>query len=263
MAMKILVLTSSFRKAGNTSRLVDLLIQSIAQAGSAAGISPVVDHIHLAEQNLQYCHGCRVCFDKGETYCPYWDDIAPVKAAMQAADVWILASPVYVDDVNGVMKTFLDRMAHVNHRPEFAGKFAYLLTTSGTGSSGHAARTMASTLRTWGVKVIGQSDFVAGALSTKDQLNNRHSKSIDKVAGKIIKTVTSKHALTPSFVSLIFFTVQQLLWRRNVEDSVDYNYWNSKGWLEPGVTYYFPHRANAITVGTARLAGSIIARFFE
>jgi multimeric flavodoxin WrbA len=261
--MKILIITSSFRKKGNTAQLVDLLRQKIQEISVSENNPAEFEIINLAERNIQYCHGCRVCFDKGESFCPYWDDIAPIKSAMKSADVFVLASPVYVEDVNGVMKTFLDRLAHINHRPEFAGKYAFLLTTSGSGSSGHAARTMASTMRTWGVHIIGQRDFVAGALSTSDELSTRHRNVIEKIARQIISSVEKKKAQTPSFISLVYFKVQQYLWQRNVEDSIDFHYWESKGWINRGVTYYFPHRANRLKVASARLAGRIIAGFFD
>ncbi len=261
--MKILFLTGSFRAKGNTSRINSLLQDLLSRHGAQTGMGMEISTINLAESGLTYCHGCRVCFDRGETHCPYWNEVAPVKAAMQKADVWILASPVYVDDISGLMKTFLDRMAHVNHRPEFAGKYAFLLTTSGTGSSGHAARTMANTLRTWGVYIIGQKDLVAGALSTPDEINTRFENQLDRIAAKIVDTYNKGKAQTPSIVSLIFFKVQQVLWQKNKEDSIDFRYWESKGWLQPGVTYYIPHKANPLTVLLGRAAGSIIARFFE
>lgn len=261
--MKILVITVSFRHNGNTNRLLRLLEADIEEVAVAEGRTVSFETIHLAEKGIQYCHGCRVCFDKGETFCPYWEEIAPIKAAMQAVDVWILASPVYVDDISGLMKTFLDRMAHVNHRPEFAGKSAYLITTSGTGSSGHAARTMANTLRTWGVTIIGQRDFVAGALSTSEQISERYAKFITGAAMKIVDAGREGRAFQPSFISLIFFTVQQRLWNRKKDNSYDHHYWESKGWLKPGVTYYIPHRTNPVSQYTARLAGSIISLFFE
>jgi multimeric flavodoxin WrbA len=261
--MKILVLTGSFRKKGNTNQIIDLLVRELTDSAAREGTQVENQTIHLAESRLTYCHGCRVCFDRGETSCPYWDEIAPIKAAMQAADVWILASPVYVDDVNGLMKTFLDRMAHGNHRPEFAGKYAYLVTTSGTGSSGHAARTLVNTLRTWGTYIIGSRDFVAGALSSPEEMNSRYKKSISGIADKIMSAFRNNKAHSPSMVSLIFFKVQQTLWNRKVEDSIDYHYWESKGWLQPGVTYYIPHCANPLTVFFGRLAGGIIALFFK
>jgi multimeric flavodoxin WrbA len=261
--MKILLLTSSFRKKGNTNQLVDLLIQNLTASAARQGITPEIQTIHLADSHLEFCHGCRVCFDRGEAFCPYWNDIAPIKAAMQEADVWILASPIYVDDINGLMKTFLDRMAHVNHRPEFAGKYAYLLTTSGTGSSGHGSRTMSNTLRTWGVNIIGSRDFVSGALLTPEEIHARYAITMAGIAEKITAAFQNNRALSTSIVSLIFFKVQQTLWNRKAEDSVDFHYWESKGWLQPGVNWYIPHHANPLTVFFGRLAGSIIALFFK
>ncbi len=261
--MNVLILTASFRTKGNTSRILDRLTDRLTGLCAQQGMDIHIQQINLADINLTYCHGCRVCFDRGETHCPFWNEIGPVKTALQPADVWIFSSPVYVDDVSGIMKSFLDRMAHVNHRPEFAGKYAFLLTTSGAGSSGHAARTLANTLRTWGVYIIGQKDFVAGALSTPDELNKRFNKNIDRIAAKIVEAFRNENALTPSIVSLIFFKVQQALWQRNKEDSIDYHYWESKGWLKPGVTWYIPHKANPLTVLLGRLTGSVIARFFE
>lgn len=261
--MKILILTSSFRKNGNTAQITNLLRQSIRDSWAAKTDALEFETVDLAGQKIQPCLGCRVCFDKGETYCPHWEEIAPIKAAMRLADVLILASPVYVEDVNGVMKTFLDRLAHINHRPEFAGKYAYLLTTSGSGSSGHAARTMATTLRTWGVHIIGQRDFVCGALSSKEALSTRFQKPIEKIARQIVDTIEKKKADTPSFVSLLFFRIQQRSWQRHVEDSLDYHYWESQGWLKRGVTFYYPHKTNALSVAAARLTGNIIAAFFE
>jgi multimeric flavodoxin WrbA len=260
--MKFLFLTSSFRKKGNTALLVSLLEQSMQTVAAEIKESIETETVNLAYCNIQLCHGCRICFDKGETCCPYWGDISEIKAAMQNADGLVLASPVYVEDINGVMKTYLERLAHLNHRPEFGGKYAYLLTTSGAGSSGHSIRTMGSTLRAWGYHIIGQQDFVSGALMSQDEMTTRYQLRIDRIARRIIGDIKKKKAQKPSFFSLVFFKVQQRLWQRRVEDSVDYHYWESKGWIKPKMTYYFPHKANWLAVASARLAGSIIAKFF-
>jgi multimeric flavodoxin WrbA len=34
----------------------------------------------------------------------------------------VFASPIYVEDVNGAMKNFIDRMAYNCHRPRFFGR---------------------------------------------------------------------------------------------------------------------------------------------
>ena len=63
-------------------------------------------------------------------------------AKMQSADGLIVAIPVYVNDVSGIVKNWIDRLAFVCHRPEFAGKSAFLISTVGLGPTSHALQTL-------------------------------------------------------------------------------------------------------------------------
>ena len=38
-------------------------------------------------------------------------------------------------------------------------------------------------------------------------------------------------------------------------------HWEDQGWTQPGREYYIQHRASRAKVGSARLAGSVLARF--
>jgi len=49
------------------------------------------------------------CKTKTEV-CILEDDLTPVLAAVKAADVLVLASPVYFGDISGQLKCFFDRM---------------------------------------------------------------------------------------------------------------------------------------------------------
>ena len=261
--MKFLILTSSFRKKGNTALLVSLLEKSLQILDGKFQDSIEIETINLAYRNIQLCHGCRVCFDKGETLCPYWDDILEIKTIMQTADGIILASPVYVEDVNGVMKSWIDRLAHVCHRPEFGGKYAYLLTTSGTGTSGHALRTMASALRTWGYHIIGQSNFITGASMSEDELKVRFQSRLEQIS--LTDLFICKKA--KSIISFIYFTYyfsksSRLAGRKTPARVSTMNTGRQKAGLTPESTFYIPHRANWLTVTFARLLGSVIALFF-
>jgi multimeric flavodoxin WrbA len=260
--MKILVLTSSFRKNGNSARLLALLEKSIQTNSPVSGTTVELETIQLAYRNIQPCRGCRACFDRGEDHCPIKDDLLDIKSVIQSSDALILISPVYVEDISGTMKTFIDRLAHVCHRPEFAGKYAYLLTNSGTGTSGHALRTMESALRTWGFYIIGKNNFITGALMPENEVASRFQHRVDQIARQILTTVKKQKALSPSWLSLLFFKVQQTVWQRETEESIDLSYWQEKGWIASRATYYYPHRANPFTIVTARLAGGIIALFF-
>lgn len=85
-----------------------------------------IERISLGQLDLNTCRGCRVCFDKGEEKCPLKDDVLSIRDKMILADGILAASPVYVEDVNGIMKNWIDRMAFNCHRPAFAGKSAYI-----------------------------------------------------------------------------------------------------------------------------------------
>lgn len=70
----------------------------------------------------EFCVGCNTCFNSSETKCPHYGKLEPITRAMDAADVIILASPVYVYHASGPMKAFLDHYGYrwMVHSPEGA-----------------------------------------------------------------------------------------------------------------------------------------------
>jgi multimeric flavodoxin WrbA len=185
-----------------------------------------------------------------------------VKARMLEADGLILASPVYVNDVSGTVKNWMDRLAHASHRPAFAGKCAYLLATVGDGPSGHALRTMHMALSQWGFYIAGQSGFKTGALMAQDELEANYQEQTSRIAGRLFRAIHEQRFRKPSFVSLMTFCIQQRYWQRNgrEEKSLDYAYWQSRGWTEPKREFYIDHEAGWFKVRLARLAGAALAR---
>ena len=184
------------------------------------------------------------------------DDLLALKTKMKEADLVIIASPVYVDDVSAITKNWIDRLAHVCHRPEFFGKSAYLLATAGVTSTGHTLRTMNAAMY-WGFHIIGRAGFKTGALSTRDEIDARYAKRIDRIAQTIFNSI--QHEAAPSFFSLMVFKIQQIGWRKQDHDSIDYRYWEGNGWLDPMRTFYTNQRTSWLKVTLARLAGSVLA----
>lgn len=160
--MRVLAINSSYRKNGNTARMIEMVAAQMQEILSNKQENFEFEIVHLGHQNIGFCRGCRVCFDVGEQKCPMQDDLLSFHEKMQAADGLILASPVYVNDVNGIMKNWIDRMAFICHRPAFAGKQAFILTTVGLGPTHHAMRTLANALTTWGYTLVGQQGFRMG-----------------------------------------------------------------------------------------------------
>lgn len=102
MSKNVLILSGSPRKGGNS----DLLCDQFAQGANEAGHK--VEKIRIAEQDINYCTGCGVCFETGA--CAQADDMAELLEKLAGADVVVMATPVYFYTMCGQMKTFIDRV---------------------------------------------------------------------------------------------------------------------------------------------------------
>jgi multimeric flavodoxin WrbA len=263
--MKILSIVSSFRRDGNTSRLASLIEEQLQKEAEKLNISLEIERVFLSRMDVRTCRGCRLCFDKGEDKCPLKDDLLSLRDKMLAEDGYLIASPVYVEDVNGILKNWIDRMAFVCHRPVLAGKSAFLITTSGGGSTGHAIRTMNGALHAWGCRVAGTKKFRTGALMEKKDIWLRNEKTIRHAAEVFVSDLTRGADTNPGWYSLIAFRIQQICWTKasyQANNPYDYQYWKEKGWLEHGCIYYIPLKKGMWKVRLARLIGGGVAKFF-
>ncbi len=99
---KILILSGSPRKGGNSDTLCDAFMRGALEAGNQ------VKKINVAEKNVHYCTGCYYCNDhKGE--CVFKDDMKEILQDIIDADVLVLASPVYFYSIDAQLKTVIDR----------------------------------------------------------------------------------------------------------------------------------------------------------
>jgi multimeric flavodoxin WrbA len=66
-----------------------------------------VDKVFLAGKKINYCKACNGCAGTGK--CVQKDDMAQILDSMMAADVIVLATPVYFYTMCAQMKTVIDR----------------------------------------------------------------------------------------------------------------------------------------------------------
>lgn len=232
------------------------------KAGNINHCEVEVEIINMVKVDLRTCVGCRICFDKGEEKCPGKDDLLDIKKKMMKADAWIFASPVYVNDVNGIMKNLIDRLAHICHRPEFGGKAVFLLATTGSTPTKHAMRTMELALWTWGCATVGRLSIMAGALTDIETIRKNYQSMINKAAKQFLSFLLNQRCLKPSFIQLMIFRIQQEGWSRANKDSIDYKYWLNKGWLDLKTTFFFSHKQNRLVTDLARLVGEVAIPIF-
>ena len=102
MSKKILILSASPRKGGNSDLLCDQFMLGAKEAGNKA------EKIFLRDKSINHCLACGACQGNGGK-CVQKDDMAEVLDKMIAADVIVMATPVYFYTMNGQMKTLIDR----------------------------------------------------------------------------------------------------------------------------------------------------------
>ncbi len=114
------------------------------ELAKADGVTLAYETVSLMEEVLP---GVPRLLRERRGLCPCRDGLAALRKKLLPADGVIAASPVYVEDVSGTMKNWIDRMAYHCYRPAFAGKLAFVVITSGVGTTGRAAQTMATAMR--------------------------------------------------------------------------------------------------------------------
>ena len=121
MSKKVLILSSSPRKGGNSEALASIFAKGAQEAGNQ------VETVYLRENQYGFCKGCLACQKLG--HCVIKDDAVEIAAKMHDADVLVFATPVYYYSVSGQLKTMLDR-ANPLFDSDYAFTKAYLLATA-------------------------------------------------------------------------------------------------------------------------------------
>lgn len=145
MSKKVLILSGSPRKNGNSDLLCDEFMKGATEAGHE------VEKIRVAEKKIGFCMGCYACAGTG--ICAIKDDMAEIMEKIIAADVLVLASPVYFYSIDAQLKALIDRT--VARWEEVKDKEFYYIAT--------AAEAEDNTLDTTIACFRGYADCVEGA----------------------------------------------------------------------------------------------------
>ncbi|MGM5488642.1 MAG: flavodoxin family protein [Nanobdellota archaeon] len=147
-AAKILVIVGSPRRQ-NSYKVVKKLEEELAHLGQYD-----FEYLFLGESDLRLCKGCHNCLFRGEDLCPLTDDSKGIRSKMLGSDGIILVSPVYVINVTGLMKNFIDRMCFLCHRPGLFNQDFMVVSTVGAIGLKKTLTYMKQVAEVWGAKSI-------------------------------------------------------------------------------------------------------------
>lgn len=130
---KILILSSSPRRGGNSDTLCDEFLRGATDAGHT------VEKIFLKDKTINYCTGCSICSLHGKP-CPQKDDMPDILDKMLTADVIVMATPVYFYTMCAQMKTLIDRCCGLY--TQMTGKEFYFIVTAAENEQTKMERTI-------------------------------------------------------------------------------------------------------------------------
>lgn len=145
MNKNVLIISGSPRKGGNSDILCDEFMRGAMESKNE------VTKIRAADENIALCRACYACKNSG--VCAVKDSMADILEKIIAADVIVLASPVYFYSVSAQLKALIDRT--VARWTEIKNKEFYYIMT--------AADSEKSSMETTLACLRGFADCVDGA----------------------------------------------------------------------------------------------------
>jgi multimeric flavodoxin WrbA len=214
--------------------------------------------VALSDHQLGTCRGCKVCFEKGEEFCPLKDDRDVLIEKMMMSDGVVFASPNYSFQVSAMMKIFLDRLGFVFHRPRFFGKTFTSIVAQGIYG---------------GNKIVKYLDFVGNGLgfntvkgscfTALEPMMGKEKQKIERALARQSRRFYERLVKPDYPVPTLFKLMAFRMGRTSIglgldERSRDSMYYKDKGWFESD--YYYPTRLGALKKVAGGLFDSIATR---
>ncbi len=102
MAIKVLAFAGSPRRGGNSETLLDWVLAAMAKEPGV-----IIEKVALTEANIAPCRGCNACQKLNK--CVQRDGMDLCHDKIIAADVIVLAAPIFCMGIAAQAKTLIDR----------------------------------------------------------------------------------------------------------------------------------------------------------
>lgn len=241
--MKVVGIDSSKRKR-NTYRL----LLSIEPLLNENGIE--FEYINLHDYNIQFCKGCEVCVLKD--FCTIDDDMKTINGKLEEADGVIFSSPVYMENIAGIFKTFTDRNCKWYHRSPLLKKpFLAMATTNGSGLN-YSLKYLERVATRWGMVPCGR--IGRKFRTVKDSIS-------EKEIGKFIEFIKSPESIRQWISPLKYINY-------NVQKAISLTLFNidRKFWKEKGIDkkhYYYDFYTDPISYLTGNFLFKLLSKKLE
>lgn len=210
--------------------------QFLAFLQSLGGVESEI--VVLSDCNVTRCKGCCVCFDKGEEFCPFHaDDRDALIDRMMASDGVVFASPTYSFQVSAVMKTFLDRLGFMFHRPRFFGKTFTSIVVQGIYGGPKVVEYLDFVGRALGFNVVKGSCLLTLEPLTPDARDTIDS-TLSAHAKRFHDSLSRASLPGPRLLELMLFRMARTKIQLTLDEkNRDYRYYRDQGWFQSDFFY--------------------------
>ena len=224
--MKITVIYGQSHQ-GNTYSLTQLFLNCLQRNDSQ------ITEFFLPDEGITYCVGCQNCFIRGERTCPHAAAVQKIVAAIDSADLIIIASACYVFGMTGQLKVLFDHLGYrfMAHRPEasmFKKQALVLSTAAGAGMS-KVTKAISFNLFMWGVASIYRYGLRIGAASF-EKIPARRQVATERKVKRISEKILKKRVRVKTMTRIVF-AVMRLNQKKNDWNAIDKEHWEKHGWL--------------------------------
>lgn len=211
---------------GGKSRTRLLVQWVLAGAEDTGAKTEIVD---LASLRIEACTACEGCSLTGQ--CIYDDDFFHLYERMIAAGGIVLGSPVYIDNVTGQMKVFIDRLADAIHYQTLSGKYGCAVTTTWISGGEDVVFYLNHVLNYLGILAL---EGISVAIGNDPEAIYREEEKARKLGERLAGAIRTQE-MNPGQMRIIeenrsFFArivEQNREWRPE-----EYREWVRKGWID-------------------------------
>ncbi len=177
-----------------------------------------------------------------------------------ASDGVVFASPNYSFQVSAIMKTFLDRLGFLFHRPRFHGKTFTSIVVQGNYGGRKIVKYLGFVGSGLGFKRVKGSCSTALEPMT-DKEKQKRDKALAKQSRRFHKRLSKPADRAPGLFWLMTFRMARTSVRLTLDDtSRDYNYFSERGWFESD--YYYPTHLGVLKSSAGNLFDMIFAHIY-
>lgn len=179
---------------------------------------------------------------------------------MHAADGVIFATPVYSMNVSALLKTFIDRLFYICHRPLFFDKKALLLSTTGALGLKGVLYYLKLIVGVWGFEVVCSVGLKNNPIQISEMKKQENNQKLEKAASAFYNSFQKKRR-SPGLKDVLIFHSQRASFGDPEQSSlVDYTYWKEKGWLRSEAKYYVDIPVNPVYNAIGWMAEQVLRR---